>query len=558
MEFWNSANIILDGTVISTTKIDSEHLVLHDIKVNQYFKNPKPQQTITAYGPDVYNEKWFYPKVFDQGDRVLFYLKKIDDKYMILEQSILATEKCTPRDMIGLSTLPGEPTGRGGSTLLFDPYQTCNGYLFPVYFFTDLPPTKQLKSGIHSEDVKCKIGLTQVIKYDGSPVCVKPDTAAKLIQLGWTSSDEYTINLGGGNDLDIIKEQTIFLRNGIDDYDSGTSFNPIYVKSILGVDNNITWSNAKQEPTQIQSDEHLFAVTLRPQESFSFTFDSVGVHKYHDPINWKYGTVFVSTDKIESSNLKPAKLLQKNQSEIAKIIATTLIPDDKIVNTRLEDTMMSAYVTERNADIIVPKSLGVLNDLQTYDEIQYHYGITRGLIFPKDEQAGLDFAKDFLKKIGYNLDGSEWIDKVNFGDRIQVTIQQKIQGWIIPNHIVQFDFAKDHTWITLGRWYDDASQYEFNLSQDDAKKISKNYMDSEVKSKPIFQKYDYSFESISDDVRVIIFDDKPFYMVPITYKANADMHYEVGHCGSNQYLTVYVMVEGRTGTATGWNYPGCE
>jgi serpin B len=209
MEFWNSANIILDGTVISTTKIDSEHLVLHDIKVNQYFKNPKPQQTFTAYGPDIYNEKWFYPKVFNQGDRVLFYLKKIDDKYMILEQSVLATEKCSPRDMIGLSTLPGESIGRGRPTLLFDPYQTCNGYLFPVYFFTDLPPTKQLKSGIHPEDVKCKAGLTQVIKYDRSPACVKLDTAAKLIQRGWTGSDEYTINLGP-TDLD-IKYNTAYL-----------------------------------------------------------------------------------------------------------------------------------------------------------------------------------------------------------------------------------------------------------------------------------------------------------------------------------------------------------
>ena len=93
----------------------------------------------------------------------------------------------------------------------------------------------------------------------------------------------------------------------------------------------------------------------------------------------------------------------------------------------------------------------------------------------------------------------------------------------------------------------------------DSKKISKEFMDTEVKSRPTLQKYDYSFESIQDDgVRVIIFDDKPFYMVPITYKANADMQYQTGHCESNQFLTIYVMVEGKTGTAIGWNYPGCE
>ncbi len=119
MEFWDSADIILDGTVISTTKIQADNMVEHNIKVEQYFKNPKPQQVITVYGPDIYNEKWFYPKFFKEGDRVLLYLKKIDGKYIILEQSIAATEKCSPRDMIGLSTLPGEPIGRGGSTLFF-------------------------------------------------------------------------------------------------------------------------------------------------------------------------------------------------------------------------------------------------------------------------------------------------------------------------------------------------------------------------------------------------------------------------------------------------------
>ena len=189
----------------------------------------------------------------------------------------------------------------------------------------------------------------------------------------------------------------------------------------------------------------------------------------------------------------------------------------------------------------------------------YSYGMTKGLIFPKDEQEGLDFVKGFLEKIGYTLDGTEWIDKVNFGNRIEITIQQKIHGWIIPNHITRFEFTKDNTEIILGRWYDNVTQYEFKLSQDDAKKISKEFMDTEVKSRPTLQKYDYSFESIQDDgVRVIIFDDKPFYMVPITYKANADMQYQTGHCGSNQFLTIYVMVEGKTGTAIGWNYPGCE
>ena len=48
------------------------------------------------------------------------------------------------------------------------------------------PPLKQFKSGIKAQDVKCNTGFELVIKStDGSPACVKPDTASKLVELGW-------------------------------------------------------------------------------------------------------------------------------------------------------------------------------------------------------------------------------------------------------------------------------------------------------------------------------------------------------------------------------------
>lgn len=47
-------------------------------------------------------------------------------------------------------------------------------------------PLKQSKSGIQAKDVKCVDGFTLVIKSeDGSPACVKPDTAQMLIERGW-------------------------------------------------------------------------------------------------------------------------------------------------------------------------------------------------------------------------------------------------------------------------------------------------------------------------------------------------------------------------------------
>lgn len=47
-------------------------------------------------------------------------------------------------------------------------------------------PLKQFKSGILVQDVKCNQGLQLIFKSeDGSPACVKPDTAQKLIEDGW-------------------------------------------------------------------------------------------------------------------------------------------------------------------------------------------------------------------------------------------------------------------------------------------------------------------------------------------------------------------------------------
>ncbi|MGI0073685.1 MAG: hypothetical protein ACREA3_07735 [Nitrosotalea sp.] len=48
------------------------------------------------------------------------------------------------------------------------------------------PPLKQVKSGIQSKDVQCLQGLQLIIKTeDGSPACVIPQTAQKLVERGW-------------------------------------------------------------------------------------------------------------------------------------------------------------------------------------------------------------------------------------------------------------------------------------------------------------------------------------------------------------------------------------
>lgn len=47
-------------------------------------------------------------------------------------------------------------------------------------------PLKQFKSGITLNNIQCKTNFTLIIKVeDGSPACVYPSDASKLIMLGW-------------------------------------------------------------------------------------------------------------------------------------------------------------------------------------------------------------------------------------------------------------------------------------------------------------------------------------------------------------------------------------
>ncbi len=46
-------------------------------------------------------------------------------------------------------------------------------------------PKQQTDVGILPSEVECKEGLELIFKYNGSPACVKPSTAEKLIERGW-------------------------------------------------------------------------------------------------------------------------------------------------------------------------------------------------------------------------------------------------------------------------------------------------------------------------------------------------------------------------------------
>lgn len=412
-------------------------------------------------------------------------------------------------------------------------------------------PLKQFKSGVSIEKIQCIEGLVLVTKsMDSFPACVKPETKTKLIQRGWI---EIELSVDKIDKKVSLGDQTIILSEGIDDLDSGTSFNPIYKKIILDTNNIVTWFNAKQKPVHIQSDESLFDEVILPNESFSYTFDSVGIHRYHDPENWKRGVIFASTSDIELANLRPAKLLEKNQDEIAKTIMRAANKEDEITKVRLNNTIINAYTAKSGADIIVPDSC--FGTLSEYCAIEYRYGLTKWFYLQSVDEA-LDLAKRFMNEIGYNLDGTEWIDSVDYGNYIQVKIQQRIQGWIVSNQIVSFTFFKDNADFSFGRWYDDITGYRFEQSQYDAEAIAKEYMQKEVTNSDL-AKFKYAIQE-TGQAQVIIFDDKPAYVIPVSFKSTLNQKFENSHCGFPEYFTQLVIIDGISGTVLGLDQPGCE
>lgn len=66
---------------------------------------------------------------------------------------------------------------------------------FKQMIFETIPsPKKQIKIGIDPKNVTCNDGLELIFKStDGSPACVKPRTAQKLIERGWADSQYRTL-----------------------------------------------------------------------------------------------------------------------------------------------------------------------------------------------------------------------------------------------------------------------------------------------------------------------------------------------------------------------------
>ncbi|TAK26928.1 MAG: hypothetical protein EPO37_01190 [Nitrosarchaeum sp.] len=163
-DLYNIHNTIVCGTVIGkdpdkiTPRPEYSSYMegsSYSIKVEKYFKNPNSNATIDALGSEDSNgPKSMLP--FEIGQIGLFYIDKIDEKINTLSLDSIKVKTCKSIHLVS--------------------------------------PLKQFKSGISSDKIQCKESSVLVTKYDGSPVCVKPESIGKLLQRGWLQKIS-TVNL---------------------------------------------------------------------------------------------------------------------------------------------------------------------------------------------------------------------------------------------------------------------------------------------------------------------------------------------------------------------------
>ena len=191
-ELWEQSQTIFVGNVTSVQIVDVEKTIRYSeetdgveknivenytmrldeytVKISNFFKNPQNFDTITVREPTV--SAGIYQSTiagYEVGDKVLFYLKNIDgtNTYSPESQKIeidnhlyyfqdefkkLANEKNSNHSVAQIESAP----------------------------------LKQFKSGIPTNEIHCRDGLTMLLSpKDSRPVCVTGDTAEKLIPRNW-------------------------------------------------------------------------------------------------------------------------------------------------------------------------------------------------------------------------------------------------------------------------------------------------------------------------------------------------------------------------------------
>ncbi len=268
---WNYHDVILDGIIIETdlvVTLEGDHVPLHHIKTNSYFKGEKSSDMISAVeNPDDLE--------FDLFENGLFYLKKLESQnlYTATIASAKTFGNCDARDLIEISpVLPNEKPARSAPILPEGFVDPC----VPDYFDVDpdgmilendrIPepeqdspvgkncgsgtvmeggicvvdesqkittdssgkwdsyqstasPLKQMQSGIKFHNVECKEGLQLVYKKTSdTSACVTLFTEIELVVRGWATDDRVMLGCPGERVEKCYPDDPTQYRNDLYEY----------------------------------------------------------------------------------------------------------------------------------------------------------------------------------------------------------------------------------------------------------------------------------------------------------------------------------------------------
>ena len=189
-DLYNAAQVILYGDVLSKHAGPSPKTAYIDVKVLDYYKNPKQFAMMTLQERNETNPR-LGNVVFEAGDRGLFYLNEYNGLYIISPYSIKVQSGCDARQMLGIPVLSGQPFhGFPAGPIMED--KRCSS---PYPHLPDKQeslqrPLDQQRLGVLPDHVVCREGLHLVTReQDGSPACVTLDTAMALLERGWTRNE---------------------------------------------------------------------------------------------------------------------------------------------------------------------------------------------------------------------------------------------------------------------------------------------------------------------------------------------------------------------------------
>ena len=154
-------------------------------------------------------------------------------------------------------------------------------------------PLKQFKSGVAANNVICRQDLQLLIEnHEGSPICVKPNSAFHLLRQDWS----YPVNCKYAQDgFTAGVEGVIVIEKNASNSSSGKSYSPQNSTVIIGWNETVSWENLDDTSSSVTSDWNLFdSGPILPGKDWHHSFECAGNYGYHsEPHPWMRGWIKV-------------------------------------------------------------------------------------------------------------------------------------------------------------------------------------------------------------------------------------------------------------------------